>query len=83
MKYFVRIALLCFAGACASASAQGHYYLNCDGGSDSHDGLSPQSAWKTLAIVNSHSFAPGDTLVLETWHGVRRHALAQGLWGIR
>ena len=24
-----------------------------------------QSAWKTLAIVNSHSFAPGDSLFLK------------------
>jgi hypothetical protein len=65
MKCFIRIALLCFAGACASASAQRVYYLNCDGGNDSNGGLSPQSAWKTLDVVNSHSFAPGDTLLLK------------------
>ena len=65
MKLFLKIALLCCVGTCATVSAQGVYYLNCDSGNDSHDGLSPQSAWKTLAIVNSHSFAPGDALLLK------------------
>ena len=65
MKLILKIALFCCVGAYASASAQSVYYLDCGSGSDSHDGLSPQSAWKTPAIVNSYTFAPGDALLVK------------------
>jgi hypothetical protein len=63
MKIFLKFALFCCVGACASAFAQSVYYLDCGGGNDRHDGLSPQSAWKTLETVNSHNFLPGDALL--------------------
>src|SRR5438270_12182526 len=32
-------------------------------GSDGNSGLSPSSAWRTLAAVNSRTFIPGDSLL--------------------
>lgn len=63
IKAFSKIALLCCLGPLVSAAAQATYYLDCSGGDDARNGLSPQSAWKTPAIVNGHTFAPGDALL--------------------
>ncbi|MGP8187625.1 MAG: right-handed parallel beta-helix repeat-containing protein [Terracidiphilus sp.] len=65
MKPFFKIALLCSLGAFVPASAQTVHYLDCASGSDSQDGLSPQSAWKTTAAVDRFTFAPGDSLLLK------------------
>lgn len=55
-----------------ASAEQGDYYVDAEGGSDSNDGRSPESAWKSLAKVNEHVFAPGDRILLKTggiWHG--------------
>jgi len=40
------------------------YYVS-PGGSDAADGLSPASAWKTVAPVNAKDFAPGDQVLFQ------------------
>ena len=39
------------------------YYVDATGGSDSNDGLTSASAWKTVAKVNASSFAAGDQIL--------------------
>lgn len=41
------------------------YYLDSINGNDSNDGLSPESAWKTLEKANSVTFQPGTRLLLK------------------
>jgi len=65
MKAFSKMALLCCLGQCISVAAQAAYYLDCSSGDDTQNGLSPQSAWKSLAAVNGHTFAPGDALLMK------------------
>jgi len=46
------------------------YYVNATGGSDPNNGTSTISAWKTIAMINNHTFNPGDNIYLargETW----------------
>lgn len=38
------------------------YYIDNISGSDANDGLSPESAWKTVAKVNETTFASGDVI---------------------
>ena len=49
------------------------YYISSSDGSDSNNGLSPQSAWKNLdKIYLMHSFEPGDQILLnrgDVWDG--------------
>lgn len=48
------------------------YYVDASDGSDENDGLSPDTAWKSLDKVNKCSFAPGSRILLkkgETWNG--------------
>jgi hypothetical protein len=53
------------AGLLASAClGQSTWYVSPDG-SDSADGLTPGTAWKTAAKVNGTSFAPGDQILFE------------------
>lgn len=40
------------------------YYVDSGGGNDGNNGLSAVSAWRTVAKVNSFSFAAGDTVLL-------------------
>ena len=59
------------ANACTGVSS-GAYYLDSASGNDSNDGLSPASAWKTLAKVNGVTFQPGNKLCLKagaSWTG--------------
>jgi len=39
------------------------YYVNATAGNDSANGLTPGTAWASLAKVNAHSFVPGDTIL--------------------
>ncbi|MEW6358361.1 MAG: right-handed parallel beta-helix repeat-containing protein [Planctomycetota bacterium] len=39
------------------------YYVSNDG-SDDNDGRTPETAWRTIARVNRHAFAPGDVIRL-------------------
>ncbi len=41
------------------------FYVNALSGSDSNSGTSPNSAWQTLAKVNSTTFTSGDTILFE------------------
>lgn len=41
------------------------YYLDADGGSDSYDGRSPETAWATLDKASSVTFEPGDQIRLQ------------------
>jgi len=59
------------ASACSGATS-GAYYLDSAAGSDSNDGMSPATAWKTLAKINSVTFQPGNNLCLKaggSWIG--------------
>ena len=48
------------------------YYIDATNGNDIENGTSPQVAWKTLNMVNSASFLPGDSILFkagEVWTG--------------
>lgn len=47
------------------STAWGTEYFVANSGSDDNDGLSPATAWKTIARVNGHAFAPGDIIRLK------------------
>lgn len=40
------------------------YYVS-NNGNDSNDGLSPETAWKTIARVNQDTYIPGDKILFE------------------
>jgi hypothetical protein len=47
------------------------YYVSASSGNDTSSGTSAETAWKTLARVNTASFAPGDAILLkrgDTWN---------------
>src|SRR3954451_13814689 len=56
-----------------SAATTGNtYYVDSIGGSDSNDGKSPDTPWKSLTNVNNTIFQPGDHLLFKTgseWNG--------------
>ena len=41
------------------------YYVDASGGNDFNDGLSPETAWRTISKVNSMDFKPGDTILFK------------------
>ena len=41
------------------------YYIDSNNGSDTNDGLSPETAWKTIKKINSTSFVPGDKILFQ------------------
>ena len=41
------------------------YYVDATNGNDFNDGLSPETAWKTIGKVNSMDFKPGDTILFK------------------
>jgi Right handed beta helix region len=62
---------LLWAPAAAFAVTGTTYYVD-PGGSDSADGLSPSTAWKSLAKVNAQTLSPGDAVLFEAggqWSG--------------
>ncbi len=67
LSVLVSIGILMAITTCSSATV---YYVDSAAGSDSHSGTSSSAPWKTLAKVNSHSFAAGDQILLKrgsTW----------------
>ena len=57
--------------ACNGATS-GAYYLDSTAGSDSNDGMSPATAWKTLTKINGVTLQPGNKLCLKaggSWTG--------------
>ena len=66
------------ANACNGA-ASGAYYLDSAAGSDSNDGMSPATAWKTLAKVNGVTLPAGQQDLPQGRRQLDRPACAQGL----
>lgn len=42
-----------------------NYYIDATSGNDSNNGLSPSTAWKTIAKVNNSSFMPSDSVLFK------------------
>lgn len=40
------------------------YHIDARSGDDTHDGLTPATAWRSLQTANGHTFVPGDRLLL-------------------
>ena len=61
------------SGRCAGASAvPGIYYVDATAGRDTNDGLTPATAWQTLAKVNGTTLQPGNAVCLKaggSWTG--------------
>lgn len=79
------ICLFIFVGLCFLSAVQAGpggseglvYYVSSTKGSDSNDGLSERSAWKTVEHVNAASVKPGDTVLFrrgDFWRGQLRPA---------
>jgi hypothetical protein len=51
------------------------FHVDCVNGADSRSGLSPTTAWKTMAKANSASLMPGDSLLFATGCRFRGRAL--------
>lgn len=90
-RFFYRI-VLCLMMVGSSAFGQAVHYLDCMGGDDSHDSLTPESAWKTLAKSNDYILQPGDKLLLKRgtictgmlWpkgSGINNRAITLGAYG--
>ncbi len=76
MQSTIRTVFIVSACLTLSAGAQAaNFYIDATNGSDSNDGASPSSAWKTLAKANAHDFGAGDQILLkggETFAGTLR-----------
>lgn len=53
------------------------YYVDATNGNDTNDGLSPSTAWKTIAKVNSSSFQPGDSILFKRGEIWREELIVQ------
>lgn len=77
MKSSKWLFVLAFLFSCVVFTYTAHansqtYYVDATAGNDSNDGLSPQTAWKSLSKVNTVVFEPGDHILLkagERWTG--------------
>jgi hypothetical protein len=61
----------CAQGCTRTTDSDCPYYVDATTGNDAKDGLTPETAWKTLAKVNATTFVPGDSVALkrgELWH---------------
>ncbi|MBI5534770.1 MAG: right-handed parallel beta-helix repeat-containing protein [Deltaproteobacteria bacterium] len=61
----------CPAGCDRNTDSDCPYHVDSTTGNDANDGLTPQTAWKTVAKVNATSFVPGDNIAFkrgEVWH---------------
>src|SRR5258708_6450141 len=54
------LAVLFFLLLCSSSAWAAHYYVNPTGNDDCFDGLTPLTAWRTVARVNRQDLNPGD-----------------------
>lgn len=80
---FVLAALACGAAG-ARAQVTTAVYVDAAGGDDARDGLTPGTAWKSLAKVNAQTFGPGARLRFkagERWAG-RLRPLGSGSEGV-
>jgi PKD repeat protein len=62
MKKIILTLIITLIAASVPVLAAASYYVDAAGGSDSNDGLSPATAWKTISKVNRSSFNPGDKI---------------------
>ena len=65
------LAAMTMALVAAAASAT-TYYLDSEGGNDSNDGVTPATAWQTLAKANALTPQPGDKVLFKrggVWRG--------------
>lgn len=72
MKKVALIIVLCLG--MASAFSQTTYYVS-NAGSDSNNGTSASTPWRTVAHVNGETFSPGDSILFrrgDTWREVLR-----------
>ena len=71
LRNAAHITLLCLMGALAtSPSAFAPTYYVANGGSDTNDGCTPETAWKSIGKVNASQFQPGDAVLFhrgDTW----------------
>ena len=64
-KMFVALAVA-FAAAAVPATT---YYLDSEGGNDANDGVTPATAWQTLAKANDLKPQPGDKILFNQLNG--------------
>ncbi len=60
VAYFIMTLIACIGGTAAHATT---YYVS-NSGSDSNNGTSSMTPWQTLAHASSHSYSPGDFILL-------------------
>lgn len=48
-----------------NSGGDGDYYVDSFAGSDSNDGKTPETAWKTFSVVNQTTFEAGDRILLK------------------
>ncbi|WP_339264704.1 S-layer homology domain-containing protein [Paenibacillus sp. FSL R5-0470] len=48
-----------------NSGGDGDYYVDSFAGSDSNDGRTPETAWKTFSVVNQTTFEAGDRILLK------------------
>src|SRR5881227_727349 len=78
MKFLRVLLLLSTIDSLATAAT---YHVDSRAGNDARDGLTSEHAWRTLAKVNTTTFAPGDRILLRAgsvWEGVALHPLGSG-----
>lgn len=61
---FFSIMALLLAGCAKSSEEMSAYYLNSSSGNDLNDGLTPETAWKSLAKINDAHLEPGMKVLL-------------------
>lgn len=62
----------CVLSVCLVSTQAATYHLDSGSGNDAADGLTPATAWQSLAKANSVVYQPGDSLLLKsgaTWTG--------------
>jgi len=65
--------------ACGPIAAT--YHVDCQNGSDSNDGLTPSTAWRTIDRANLPAYGPGDAIRLKrgcVWQGTGFKAKGNG-----
>ena len=65
MKYRNRILVGIIFSFISSTGWTATYYVDANNGNDAHNGLSPTTAWRTIAKVNMSRFQPGDQIRFE------------------
>jgi len=74
-------AVLSVCLATASCLPAVTYYVDCQNGNDSNEGMTPLSAWQTIDRANQTSYGPGDSILLKrgcAWHGAGFRAQGNG-----